>query len=344
MSLDGLRAALVGPESTRFRAPLCRMDGLAVTIGDAGLARRRGTPLVLLGADPGPDPSLGGAGGLSADQPVVRADVGAQPDTFDVWACGDGEPDMRALDEPETVRWISEVMNADVPRAPRPALVSSPITEFVPFDLDGPYDVDALLATIVDDGPSTPFFAHETPEMRWRLARLGGHGVAIAASDPTIDQGRLSATALAAHERFVRYAEARGLPIVSLVDSAGIAVGAADDLEGFTALSAALGTVYRASSVWVSVLVGRVEGLAAQILGAVGSRSDHVLAWPRANLSSVGGGDRRSRTGAFTAASSGELLELIEPDQTRAVLVEHLELARGQRRYGPLATGSGAGL
>jgi len=222
------------------------------------------------------------------------------------------------------------------PPRPGPSLI-----ELVPFAIDGAYDAEAVLAAVVDGGRWVELAAGAAPEVLTAVARLGGRPVGVTVSNPAHDGGRLTPAGCARVERLLDWCERGGRPWVSLVDSAGVAAApTGPDAAGQEILRRAAARARSAEVTKLAVVVGRAVGLAATVLGAVGARADLVLPWPRAQLSltppppGFDPAEAARLAAADRAATEGDLLDVIHPDETRARLIELLDLVRGRREYG----------
>ncbi len=218
------------------------------------------------------------------------------------------------------------------------ALAGPSLIDVVPFAIDGAYDPRAVLAAVVDGGRWVELAAGAAPEVLTAVARLGGRSVGLTVSCPDGNGGRLTPAGCARVERLLDWCERGGRPWVSLVDTAGVAIPA--QAASRETLRRAAARARRAEVTKLAVVVGRAVGLGATVLGAVGARADLVLPWPRAQLSltppppDLPPVEIARLAAALRAATEGDLLDVIHPDETRARLIEALELLRGRRAYG----------
>jgi acetyl-CoA carboxylase carboxyltransferase component len=200
------------------------------------------------------------------------------------------------------------------------------------------------------------------------FARLAGAPVGVLANDCVHDGGSMTAAGARKLRRFVETCDLFHLPIVSLVDEPGFAIGpdaeqAATIRFGMEAMFAALDTEVP----WCAVVLRRAFGVA---LGIHLGPAPTVMAWPSAQSGSmpVEGGvelafgreirasadpDARRRAleeemasaqSVFPRAEEFGVHHLIDPRETRAALcawmreIEPLLAtlpARAPRRYGP---------
>ena len=150
------------------------------------------------------------------------------------------------------------------------------------------------------------------------LARLGGHTVAVLASDPTSFGGAWTADAAQKAERFVRLAELFRIPVVNFVDNPGFRVGleaerAATIRHGVEAMNA----VYRATVPWASVITRRAYGVAAAAMSDA-SKFQFRAAWPSGDWGSL------PMEGGVEVAYQSELREADDPAAALAAIKDRL--------------------
>lgn len=188
------------------------------------------------------------------------------------------------------------------------------------------------------------------------LCRLGGRSVGLIAGEPKQDEGRMDAAALRKTARFVRFCDCFHLPVVSLVQSAGLTVPDADRQgEWMRASSQMLYAFADACVPKVAVLVGSAVGAAYVAMGGK-AMADIAFVWPDALLSpltreaavQVFDADRLAdeqrdtleaayamTCDGLAAAESGLADEVIEPQETRKHLIAALEVLLTKRDERP---------
>jgi len=200
------------------------------------------------------------------------------------------------------------------------------LTDVVPFELDGAYDMTDVVARLVDGGRTVPIARPHAAGVSTALASIGGIPVGIMASRPERDQGRLDSAEIRRIERFVRLTGALRLPLVSLVDTAGERWSDSADLLG--ALRDALLAVQSPATPKCVVITGRAYGLGAALMGAVAARADYVVAWARADLAGRAYTEDDElgplATSPFAAVEAAVIHEVLEPDATRQALIDVL--------------------
>lgn len=314
------------------------LDGQPVTLGvaceEAGeVAARRRTPLVLVATSCGPVELPDGLA-------VVRVDgdpLGLAAADLSVSLGGEAHVDHAGLSPAsaaELTRRFLSLLPASA--AARPPVSAGNLTDCVPFALDAPYEIEAVLEAILDGTEGlVELRAGEAPEVVIGLGRLNGIGIGVVASRAGWNAGRLTSQGCRKVARVVGLCGRLHRPVLFLVDSAGLASAATDEQADLERLAHSLITVHSAVVPKLVLILGRAYGLAATMLAAVGARADYVGAWPRASLAMSAPGDETevAQASVMRAARSGDVLDVIEPDRTRDVLIDVIGLMRGERTY-----------
>ncbi len=218
---------------------------------------------------------------------------------------------------------------------------------------DDPENVDALIQDLLDEGRVLELYKAWGGAVKTVLGRLGGRAVGVVATDPTIDGGRLTAADCRKAARLIRLCDCYQLPVITLVNTAGIAVPAADGQGDLLRAAADLVYAYaEATAPKAALFTGSAVGAAYVALG--GSRlADMSYAWPTAMISpltaeaavqalngkELNAGESREaleaayaeKNGAFAAARSGIVDDVIEPRESRKYLIAALEVLAGKQ-------------
>lgn len=250
------------------------------------------------------------------------------------------------------------------------------LLEVVPADQRRVYDVREVIRLIADRDDAAGSSVFEL-KPRWArnvvtaFARLDGRPVGFLANQPRHLAGMLDARGVEKAARFVGLCDAFGLPLVTLIDVPGFAIGSGAERSGLGRRSGRLfyemgiATVPR-----ISVVLRKGYGSGYIAMG--GGRSfeaDLALAWPTAEIcamsveGSVDVAYRRRYEGAEDPAAARAALiaeirqnlgpvqagegfgidEVIDPRDTRAILIETLASCpprrpdRGPPRYRPIS-------
>ena len=155
----------------------------------------------------------------------------------------------------------------------------------VPRNPREPYDVDALLEAVFDQG-SVFRYAEYGGATVTALARLDGHPVGVIATDPTRGV-TISAEGAQAITRLVDLCETFHLPLVSLTDQGGASIGSGAERKATIRFGVrAIAAVYQARVPQAEIIVRRVFGVGGA--GIVNRhRPNRTWAWPSATWGSL---------------------------------------------------------
>lgn len=242
-------------------------------------------------------------------------------------------------------------------------------------------DADRLLNTLIPDSPNQPYDVHEViesivdnndflevqplfaPNIVVGFARVEGRSVGIIANQPSQMAGTLNINAGEKAARFVRFCDAFGIPILTLVDVPGYLPGTDQEWTGVIRRGAKLLYAYAEATVpLVTVITRKAYGGAYIVMGSKQLGADINFAWPTAEIAVMGGqgavnilyrgeikaAEERGEDVAavrtrlaneytynvaspFLAAERGELDGVIEPAATRVAVVKALRALRGKR-------------
>jgi propionyl-CoA carboxylase beta chain len=212
--------------------------------------------------------------------------------------------------------------------------------DVLPAGDGGSYDVRAILTALVDAADLFEYSAGFAPSIVCGFARLDGHPVGLVANQPQVRSGYLDIDSCEKAARFVRTCDAYNLPVVTLVDCPGFTATAEKDQGPAVRAAAKLVCAWaEATSPKVQVVIGRAHHRAIVPMGVTRDLSDVRLAWPTADLSTgsvVADPAERLRPSLYDAAMQGVIDRVIEPQETRAALIETLAmLAPFERQLAP---------
>jgi propionyl-CoA carboxylase beta chain len=218
----------------------------------------------------------------------------------------------------------------------------------VPQASNLPYNIKDVIHRVVDDGK---FF--EVQE-RWArnivigFARMDGRTVGIVANQPEHLAGCLDIDSSTKGARFVRFCDAFNIPILTFEDVPGFLPGTAQEFGGIIRHGAKLLYAYAEATVpKITVITRKAYGGAYCVMGSKHLRCDVNLAWPTAEIAVMGAegavnilyrslpeADRRAKTqefqerfaNPFVAAEHGFIDDVIEPRQTRPMVIRALRM------------------
>jgi propionyl-CoA carboxylase beta chain len=152
-----------------------------------------------------------------------------------------------------------------------------------------PYDMKAVIRTIVDVGSFFEVHALYAPNIVAGLARMGARVVGIVANQPMHLAGCLDADAAVKAARFVRFCDCFNIPLVTLVDVPGFMPGVAQEASGIIRHGAKLLYAFAEATVpKVTVIVRKAYGGAYDVMASKHLGADINLALPTAQIAVMG--------------------------------------------------------
>ena len=231
------------------------------------------------------------------------------------------------------------------------------LREIVPTRANASYDVRQLCARVVDEGSFLELWARWAPQLVTGFAHLGGRPVGIVANQPRALAGTLDITASQKAARFVRLCDSFNLAIVTFVDTPGFLPGKDLEWRGMIRHGAELAFAYAEATVpRLCVIVRKAFGGAYIVMDSKGLGNDLCVAWPSAEIAVMGAPgavqilhrradpDTRRRLEddyadryltPWEAASRGFVDAVVDPAETRTVLLEGLALLASKRERLP---------
>jgi len=233
------------------------------------------------------------------------------------------------------------------------------LLDIVPDNYRRAYDMTKVVRTVVDDGRMLPLRAGFGRNLLTALARLGGQPVGIVANQPVEQAGILDWKAAYKLRRFVELCDAFHLPLVFLQDVPGFLVGTRVERDATVRHAvAALLAVTRATVPRITLILRKSYGLAYLAMCGKPAGADLLLAWPSASIAIMGpeaavntiyrrelerAADPaalrremeeqfRGRSTPDAAAERFYIDEVIDPRDTRRMLIRALSMVEGKRR------------
>lgn len=233
------------------------------------------------------------------------------------------------------------------------------LLDLVPADSRRVYNMKKVVEAIADTGSVFELKPGYARNMITAFARLGGRSVGIFANQPLRKGGILDAAACEKAAHFIAMCDAFGLPLVSLIDIPGISIGPAAEDTGLGRRSGRLFFEMGIATVpLVSVVLRKGYGGGYYAMG--GGRAfdaTAALAWPTAEICAMsiqGAVDVayrkqyetaedpataraalidgiKAQTGALEAAGGFGIDDVIDPRDTRRVLIETFARNPGRR-------------
>ncbi len=144
----------------------------------------------------------------------------------------------------------------------------------------------AAIEAIADLGDLCVIGDAFAPEAVTAFAKIGGVTCGLIANDGSINGGALTGDAARKLAKFVSLCDAFDIPIITLVDSEGIAVSAAEESAAIAAQLGKLAMAYAtAKTAKITVVIGKAYGAAFTLMGSKALGADTAYAIPTASVS-----------------------------------------------------------
>lgn len=186
------------------------------------------------------------------------------------------------------------------------------ISEIVPGDPRQPYDVRDVIKAIADD---SDFF--EVQEL-WAgnivigFGRMNGETIGFVANQPLVLAGVLDVDSSDKAARFIRFCDAFNISIITLVDLPGYLPGIDQEHAGVIRHGAKVLYAYSEATVpKMTVIIRKAYGGGYIAMSSRHLRADFVFAWPTAEIAVMG------PEGAANIIFRKEIMEAEDPDKMR---------------------------
>jgi acetyl-CoA carboxylase carboxyltransferase component len=237
------------------------------------------------------------------------------------------------------------------------------IIALIPDAPNKPYDIKAVIQQVVDDGDFFEVHQFFAMNIVCGFARLDGHVVGIVGNQPQNLAGTLDIDASEKAARFVRTCDAFNVPLVTFVDVPGFLPGTDQEYGGIIRHGAKLLYAYCEATVpRVQVITRKAYGGAYVVMNSKSIGADLAFAWPSAEVAVMGpqgavniifrkeldqADDAEAKraelieeyterfANPYIAAERGYVDDVIDPRDTRKVLIRSLEMLRTKREQLP---------
>jgi acetyl-CoA carboxylase carboxyltransferase component len=237
------------------------------------------------------------------------------------------------------------------------------ILELIPDAPNKPYDMKKVIAEVVDDGEFFEVNALWAMNIVCGFARVDGHVVGIVGNQPQVLAGCLDIEASEKAARFVRTCDAFNIPLVTFVDVPGFLPGTNQEYSGIIRHGAKLLYAYCEATVpRVQIITRKGYGGAFVVMNSKSIGADLAFAWPSAEIAVMDANGaaniifrreidsaedpvarkaelveeyRERFANPYNAGERGYVDDVIDPRDTRKVLVESLEMLRSKKEKLP---------
>ncbi|MGI8632260.1 MAG: acyl-CoA carboxylase subunit beta [Solirubrobacterales bacterium] len=176
------------------------------------------------------------------------------------------------------------------PEAPAAAPESdTPIAELIPADENKPFDMRALLDSLVDADSFLEVHKRWAKELLVGYARLDGRVVGVVANQPKQKGGVLFVDSADKAARFIATCNAFNVPLLFLADVPGFMIGSAVERQGIIRHGAKMiSAVSQATVPKLSVVVRKAYGAGLYAMAGPAFEPDACIALPTASVAVMG--------------------------------------------------------
>jgi acetyl-CoA/propionyl-CoA carboxylase len=240
-----------------------------------------------------------------------------------------------------------------------PNRLDSNLINIVPENPLQPYDMKEIIHSIVDN--HVFFEIHElfAQNIVVGFGRLNGRTVGIVANQPMSLAGALDIDSSNKAARFVRFCDCFNIPVITLVDTPGYMPGTNQEHSGIIRHGSKLLYAYCEATIpKITIIIGKAYGGAYIAMGSKNLGTDMNYAWPTAQIAVLGSEaavkimNRKEIASAkdpealkkqlvdnftekfanpYVAASYGTIDSVLDPAETRPVLIRALEALANKR-------------
>lgn len=238
------------------------------------------------------------------------------------------------------------------------------LNDIIPDNANAAYDMAELISKVVDNGKfyqTQPYYAKN---ILTGFARVDGRVIGIIANQPKVMAGCLDINASDKSARHIRFCDAFNIPIVNFVDVPGFLPGTNQEYGGIIRHGAKMLYAYSEATVpKVTIVTRKAYGGAYLAMCSRDLGADQVIAWPTAEIAVMGAEgaaniifrkdiekadnptEKREEKIAeykerfatpYVAAERGFVDLVIEPQETRPVLANALEMLSTKRETRPV--------
>lgn len=231
------------------------------------------------------------------------------------------------------------------------------LDDLIPEDPSKPYDIKKIIEDIADDHNFFEVHANFAQNIVVGFVRLDGKTVGIVADQPAFQAGVLDIDSSDKAARFIRFCDCFNIPIVTLEDVPGFLPGCTQEHNGIIRHGAKIVYAYVEASVpKITIITRKAYGGAYIVMSSKHTGCDINFAYPSAEIAVMGAEGavnilyrnlsdedkkktieeyEKTFSNPYRAAELGYVDEIIMPNQTRAKLIQALDMAQTKIRSTP---------
>ncbi len=244
------------------------------------------------------------------------------------------------------------------PFPPKPPKAEYKIEEIVPHDPTQPYDIRNVIRAISDDSDFFEVMEGFARNIVIGFGRMNGETIGFVANQPLVLAGVLDCDSSDKAARFIRYCNAFNIPLVTLEDMPGYLPGVDQEHAGVIRHGAKILYAYSEATVpKITVIVRKAYGGGYIAMNSRHMKADFMFAWPTAEIAVMGPDGaaniifrkeimaaedpdamRKEKVAEYkakfanpyVAAAKGYIDTVIEPEETRKMLLHSLEVSKNK--------------
>lgn len=237
------------------------------------------------------------------------------------------------------------------------------IENIVPSDPKLPYDIRDIIKAITDKSEFFEIMEHFAPNIVIGFGRMDGETIGFVANQPKFMAGVLDCDSSDKAARFIRYCDSFNIPIITLEDLPGYLPGIDQEHAGVIRHGAKILYAYSEATVpRITVIIRKAYGGGYIAMNSRHLRADFVFAWPTAEIAVMGpegaanivfrkeiaeaedpDAMRQQKiqeykdkfANPYVAAAQGYIDEVIEPEETRKLLLHALKVSANKSISNP---------
>lgn len=282
-----------------------------------------------------------------------------------------GNAHFYAMSELECFEQIKELVSLiphsnmvkAVRKETKPPKFKKNIENIIPSDPKQPYDVRDVIYALADESKFLEVHELWAPNIVIGFGRIDGETIGFVANQPMYLAGVLDCDASDKAARFIRFCDAFNIPIVTLEDMPGYLPGVDQEHAGVIRHGAKLLYAYSEATVpKITVILRKAYGGGYIAMNSRHLGADFMFAWPGAEIAVMGPegaaniifrkeimeaeneDEMRQQkvqeyiekfANPYVAAAKGYIDAVIEPLETRGLLLHALELSKNKDDYRP---------
>ncbi len=260
------------------------------------------------------------------------------------------------------IPWNNNRKAAKYPKK-KPKTKKYNIDNIIPSDAREPYDVRDVIRSITDDSDFMEVQELFAQNIVIGFGRMEGDTVGFVANQPLVLAGVLDVDSSDKAARFIRYCDAFNIPLVTLVDLPGYLPGVDQEHAGVIRHGAKLLYAYSEATVpKITLIMRKAYGGGYIAMCSHHLRADFVFAWPTAEIAVMGPEGaaniifrkeimasenpekfrkqkvdeyKEKFANPYVAAAYGYIDAVIEPAETRKMMIRALAISQEKEVYLP---------